>query len=252
MITCFAPASMCLEAASSLVKTPVHSNTTSTPLSFQGKRAGSRWSYTFIRLPLSLIQYWPPVSCPYSTSPLKRPLTLSNFISSTKSLRPSIPLLLKLNAISFIATTSTFFSGSSAQILSVVAPILPAPFIATLVGVANLFNSRCLSESAFKPLNSSPPRICSGTPPPENKLTPSSRANPYLLAVELASPPITTIRTPRLANSVSLFNTISVPFWYLQLFSSIQPIVPLRRTTWPFCNVSNFCKNFSIVWGPIS
>ena len=50
--TFFAPAAMCAEAFSLLVKNPVHSSTTSTPSSFQGNSAGLRLAQTRMRSPL--------------------------------------------------------------------------------------------------------------------------------------------------------------------------------------------------------
>ena len=53
MMTFFAPASRCLEAASRVRKNPVDSKTISTPSSPQGSFAGSRSAHTRIRSPLT-------------------------------------------------------------------------------------------------------------------------------------------------------------------------------------------------------
>merc|ERR1719331_2013455 len=74
MMTFFAPPATCFKQSSVVVNAPVDSHTYSTPISFHGISVGSRAPDSVILRPLAMSDA---PSSPTSTSPLKRPWTVS-------------------------------------------------------------------------------------------------------------------------------------------------------------------------------
>ena len=120
MITFFAPASRCFFASSRLVKRPVDSITTSTPMSPHGRSAGSRSSKTLISLPSTVIE--PP---PSVTSPGNRPRIESYFRRWAS---------VALSVMSLTATMSRSASDSCAA-RKRLRPMRPKPLMPTLTAM---------------------------------------------------------------------------------------------------------------------
>src|SRR5581483_11168225 len=117
--TFFAPAAMCLAAASRLVKSPVDSKTMSTPRSFHGSFAGSRFESTLNSSPSTEIE-----SCFASTLACRLPRTESYFRRCA-----SVCALVR----SFTATKSMFASPSAARMMF--RPIRPNPLMPTFTAI---------------------------------------------------------------------------------------------------------------------
>src|SRR3989344_9061129 len=118
IITFLAPAFRCAAASPFFVKSPVHSRTTSIFISFQGSfETSSLWFSSFILLP-------------FTTSSFPFPSTLpSNFPCTESYLKRTSADFASLTPL--IATHSIFLL--STPHLSASLPILPKPFIATLI-----------------------------------------------------------------------------------------------------------------------
>src|SRR6059058_3343041 len=121
MTTFFAPAVMCFAAASRLVKSPVDSNTTSTPRSFHGSCAGSFCDSTLNSSPSTTI-----ASCFASIVACRLPSTESYF-----SRCASVCALVR----SLTATKSTFLSPSAARMM--LRPMRPNPLMPTLTAMSS-------------------------------------------------------------------------------------------------------------------
>src|SRR5215471_19433940 len=120
MMTFFAAAAMCLAAPSRLVKSPVDSNTTSTPRSFHASCAGSRNDRTLNSSP-STEMMSPPFD---STFACRFPSTESYF-----SRCASVAALVR----SLTATKSIFLSPSAARMM--LRPMRPNPLMPTLTAI---------------------------------------------------------------------------------------------------------------------
>ena len=119
MMTFLAPAAMCLAASSRLVNLPVHSNTTSTPRSFQGSAAGSFCDSTWNLSPFTLIQ-----PSPASIVASRLPRTES-YLSRCASVLVSV--------MSLTATKSKSLLPSAARMM--LRPIRPKPLMPTLMAM---------------------------------------------------------------------------------------------------------------------
>ena len=119
MTTFFAPAARCFAALSRSVKSPVDSNTTSTPRSFHGSCAGSFTDRTWNSSPSTVIR------SPFAEmSPFRLPR-----IESYLSRCASVAALVR----SLTATKSRSFDPSAARMM--LRPMRPNPLMPTLMAI---------------------------------------------------------------------------------------------------------------------